>query len=78
MPSSDVCVSLTAAAHRNPQTRWTRNRIFDNWGLSVAVPYCDVVATDHEASHALHSEGAPARLATAVVPTLDALVETIT
>jgi hypothetical protein len=77
MPSSDVCVSLTSAAHRNPQTRWTRNRIFDTWGLSVAVPYCDFVATDHEAAHTLHSEGSPARLATAVVSSLDALVRAI-
>ena len=74
MPSSDVCVSLTTAAHRNPQTRWTRNRIFDNDALSVAVPYCDFVVTDREATHALHAEGVPARLGTCVVATLDELV----
>lgn len=78
MPSSDVCVSLTVAAHRNPQTRWDRNRIFDIWALSTAVPYCDFVAADHEAAHALHSEGAPERLGTVVVPSLDALLEAMT
>ena len=38
MPSSDVCVSLTAAAHRNPQTRWDRNRIFDIWRSAPRSP----------------------------------------
>jgi hypothetical protein len=73
MPSSDVAVSLTAAAHRNPQTRWTANRIFYIDALAVAVPYCDLVVTDREASHALHAEGVPERLGTEVMATLSDL-----
>jgi hypothetical protein len=75
MPSSDVAVSLTAAAHRNPETRWTADRIFDIDALSAAVPYCDFVATDREATHGLRSEGVPGRLKTLVTATLGDLVE---
>ena len=74
MPTADVCVSLKAAAHRNPQTIWTHNRVYDIDALSVAVPYCDFVATDREALHALNSEGIPERLRTTAVATLDELV----
>lgn len=78
MPSSDVIVSLKAAAHRNPQTDWTPNRLFDMDALAVAVPYCDFVATDREAAHALRSERIPDRLGTTVVATLDDLVDAMT
>lgn len=78
MPTADVCVSLKAAAHRNPQTIWTHNRLYDIDALSVAVPYCDFVATDREALHALESEGVPQRMRTTVVATLDELVEAMT
>ena len=77
MPTSDVLVSLTAAAHRNPQTDWTANRMLDMDALAVAVPYCDYVATDREAAHALHAEGVPARLETTVVATLNELVDAL-
>ena len=75
MPSADVCVSLTAAAHRNPQTRWTANRIFDIDALCVAVPNYDITATDREATQALQSEGVPDRLRTTVVATLAEVVD---
>ena len=77
MPTSDVTVSLMAAAHRNPQTVWDVNRMFDMDALAVAVPYCDFVATDREAAHALHTERVPARLETTVVATLDELVDAL-
>jgi hypothetical protein len=70
MPSADVCVSLITAAHRNPQTRWTGNDMFDIDALGVAVPYCDVVVTERHARHALEIAGAPARSGTAVMATL--------
>jgi hypothetical protein len=53
MPSADVWVSLIAARHRNPQTQWVRNHIFDADALSVAVPYCDIVVPDKESRHLL-------------------------
>ncbi len=64
-------------AHWNPQTDWTANRMFDMDALAVAVPYCDYVATDREAAHALHAEGVPARLEATVVATLDELVDAL-
>jgi hypothetical protein len=78
MPSADVCVSLMTAAHRNPETNWTGNDMFDIDALSVAVPYCDVVVTERHARHVLTVSGAPGRARTAVMATLAELAETIT
>lgn len=71
MPSADVRISLLTAAHRNPQTRWSSNDIFDIDALSFAVPYCDIVATERHAHHVLRTHGLPERLGTTVVATLD-------
>jgi hypothetical protein len=73
MPSADVSVSLITAAHRNPQTKWTANDVFDIDALSVAVPYCDIVVTERHARHTLQVAGAPRRLRTDVLATLDDL-----
>jgi hypothetical protein len=70
MPSADVSVSLTTSAHRNPQTNWTANDVFDIDALSVAVPYCDVVVTERHARHTLHLSGAPKRSGTTVMSNL--------
>jgi hypothetical protein len=64
MPSADVWVSLIAARHRNPQTQWVRNHIFDADALSVAVPYCDIVVPDKESRHLLEAAKVAARLNT--------------
>jgi hypothetical protein len=77
MPSADVCVSLIEAAHRNPQTAWQSNDIFDIDALSVAVPYCDLVVTERHAGHALRVAGAPDRLGTTVMVTLAELAAAI-
>lgn len=74
MPSSDVHISLVTAAHRNPQTRWTSNDMFDIDALAVAVPYCDVVVTEKHARHVLSAAGLPARAGTEVLATPDELV----
>lgn len=73
MPSSDVSVSLITAVHRNPQTRWTANDIFDIDALSLAVPYCDAVVTERHACHAVRAAGVPQRSRTEVLATLDEL-----
>lgn len=77
MPSGDVCVSLIAAAHRNPQRTWSPNDIFDIDALSLAVPYCDLVVTERHAAHALHIAGVPDRCRTAVKVTLAELVDAL-
>jgi hypothetical protein len=59
MPSADVWVSLIAARHRNPQTKWVRNHIFDADALSIAVPYCDIVVPDGDCRHLLQEPRYP-------------------
>lgn len=75
MPSADVRISLLVAAHRNPETRWKPNDVFDISAMSIAVPYCDVVVTENHASHVLHAAGLPTLTATKVLTTLDDLAE---
>ena len=77
MPSADAYVTLLAAAHRDPNTRWTSNRMFDLDLLSVAVPYYDLVATDGEAAHTVKAEGLGDRFGTFVTSSLDELVATL-
>ncbi len=74
MPAGDAWISLLTAAHRNPQSHWRANDIFDFDALSVAIPYCDIVATDRHAARLANASGLPSRLGTVVVPTLDELV----
>jgi hypothetical protein len=69
MPSGDVHVSLQVEAHRNPQSTWTVNDFFDIDALSLAVPYCDVVATDRRRAHDLRNSGCGDRLVTKVTAT---------
>jgi hypothetical protein len=75
MPSGDVWISLVTAAHRNPQTRWTSNDMFDIDALSVAVAYCDIVVTENHARHVLRTAGAPDRLGTELLVAIEAVVE---
>jgi hypothetical protein len=78
MPSADVAVTLLTQYHRDPTFQWKRNHIFDIDALSVAVPYCDLVAADRQAVDALHRHGVPQRLRSHVVRDLDDLVELLT
>jgi len=77
MPSADVWVSVTRGAHRNPQTNWTANDIFDIDALSLSVPYCDVVATDAHACHLLKAAGVPERVNTKIVASPADLVDAV-
>jgi hypothetical protein len=73
MPSGDVWISLLTAAHRNGQTDWSSNDIFDFDALSVAVPYCDAVVTERHARHVLMTTGVAERLKTEIFATVDEL-----
>jgi hypothetical protein len=57
MPAMRVSIELKTVFHRNPQTRWISNTIFDVDAMSVAVPYCDIVITDKAAHQALEQTG---------------------
>ncbi len=72
--SADTWISLLTAAHRNPQSQWRPNDIFDFDALSVAIPYCDVVVTDRHACRLANAARLPDRLGTKVIATLDGLV----
>lgn len=61
MPSSDIAITLMTALHRNPQTIWSANHIFDIDAMSVAVPYCDMISTERHACHTLKSARADRR-----------------
>lgn len=74
MPSGDSWISLLTAAHRNPRSRWEPNDILDFDALSVAIPYCDVVATDRHARALANAARLPARLGATVVATPDELI----
>jgi hypothetical protein len=77
MPSCDVHVSLHAVNHSNPRSAWTANDYFDIDALALAVPYCDVVATDRQRAHDLHRAGCPDRLGTTVVSAPEELVRVL-
>jgi hypothetical protein len=77
MPGADVWITMLTAMHRNPQTRWSANDIYDVDALCAAVPYCDVVATERHASHLLHAAGLPKRAGTSLVTDLNEAVDRI-
>jgi hypothetical protein len=57
MPALRVSIELKTIFHRNPQTQWTSNTIFDIDAISIAVPYCDIVITDKAAHRAFEQTG---------------------
>ena len=73
MPSGDVYVSLTTAAHRNPHTNWSGRTIFDIDALSMATAYCDIVVTEKHFGKMLVDKGIAERLGTKVLTDLRAL-----
>lgn len=73
MPSTDIAITLMTARHRNPQTQWTANDIFDIDALSVAVPYSDIVVTEQHACHALKTARVEHRANTQLFDSLDEL-----
>ncbi len=77
MPSSDIAITLTTARHRNPQTRWSANDIFDIDAMSVAVPYCDIVVTEQHACHVLKTARADRRANTQLLTELNELAALI-
>jgi hypothetical protein len=77
MPSADTWITLHTAAHRNAETPWRPNDIFDIDALSFAVPYCDIVVTERHASHVLHAAKLPSRVGTEVLATPEELVRSL-
>jgi hypothetical protein len=78
MPSADVAVTLLAQYHRDPTFQWKRNHVFDIDAMSVAVPYCDIVATDKQTVDALRRHRVADRTRSKVVHSLDDVVSSLT
>jgi hypothetical protein len=67
MPAGDARVSLLTARHRNTDSSWTANDIYDLDAMSVAAAYCDVVVCEKHTAHLLRQEGIADRLGTIVL-----------
>lgn len=75
MPAADAWITLRTAKHRNPDSIWLPNDIFDIDALAAAAPYCDVVVTERHSAHVLHQGHFPENYGTAIFADLDGLVE---
>jgi len=73
MRAADIWITLMTAKHRNADSRWEPNDIFDVDALSVAAAYCDVVVTERHAAHVLTQAGVTGRLGTTILTDLDLL-----
>jgi hypothetical protein len=62
-----VSIELKTMFHRDPQTRWISNTIFDIDAMSVAVPYCDIVVTGKEVRQTLEQTQLNKRMKTDVL-----------
>lgn len=78
MPSLTVTIELKVGYHRNPQTKWTSNAIFDIDAMSVAVPYCDIVVSDNQVRSTLQQAKLHETMGTVIISSPDQLVEVLT
>jgi hypothetical protein len=78
MPSLTVTIELKVGYHRNPQTKWTSNAIFDIDAMSVAVPYCDIVAADNQVRSVLRQAKLHETMDTDIISSPDQLVQLLT
>jgi hypothetical protein len=77
MPSTEVAVELKTAWHRNRGKAWTANDIYDIDALSLAVPYCDVVAADKACHHVLNLARFGERMHTALLRKVEDVPSTL-
>jgi hypothetical protein len=77
MPSTEVAIELKTAWHRDRGKPWTANDIYDIDALSLAVPYCDVVATEKACHHVLKVARLGERMHTALLRNLKDLPSTL-
>lgn len=75
MPASDVAITLLTARYRNTTAKWKANDILDTEAAAVAVPYCDLVATDRAVAHTLRGNAFAQRLETTITADIDDVSE---
>lgn len=67
MPSVEVAIEMKTHFHKNRQTRWDANTIFDIDAMALAVPYCDAVVTEKHACTTLQRADFEARMGTVIM-----------
>ncbi|MFB6525199.1 hypothetical protein [Streptomyces sp. NPDC056399] len=77
MPSMRVTTVLKARMHSNRSKKWLPNDIYDIDAMSLAVPYCDIVAPDKEYANALHQAHLSTTMHTTVVRNLGQLADAL-
>lgn len=75
MRTADVWITLCTAKHRNADSVWKPNDIFDMDALAVAAAYCDVVVTERHAAHVLRRAGVPERMGTVILTDVEGLAD---
>jgi hypothetical protein len=73
MRTADIWITLCTAKHRNVNSIWKPNDIFDMDALAVAAAYCDVVVTERHSAHVLRQAGVSERMGTVILTTIDQL-----
>jgi hypothetical protein len=74
MPSRRVSMAVKRGYFRDLNHRWTVNDLRDIAALSLAVPYCDAVATDRAVSSAIRAAKLDQEFGTAVFGSLSDLI----
>ena len=67
MPSTEVAVEMKTHFHKNRESRWGANTIFDIDAMALCVPYCDAVVTEKHACATLVRAGFEERMDTALM-----------
>jgi hypothetical protein len=67
VPSARTWSTLRHLKHRDLNLPWEQHDWTDLWTLSVAIPYCDIVATEMRWSHLAAVSGLDAHFRTTVV-----------
>jgi len=75
MPSTEVAIEMKTQRHRNVNTVWDSNTIFDIDAMALAVPYCDAVVTERHAHDTLSRADLGERMETELMCTPEALRE---
>lgn len=77
VPTLRISAEMKLEIVRDSNRRWSWNMLRDIDALSLAIPYCDVVVTDRDATALAHRTQAPNRHSTIVTSRLNELVEVL-
>lgn len=75
IPFIAVQIALINQINKNGSREWKSNDINDMDALGLAVPYCDIVATERFACDVLNRSRIADRFQTVIIPTLEDLIQ---